>query len=218
MPRPIWVTLLILSTAPLCSMHIVRADDPAPSGQWGHVEGEGSGARWVGDMCHSPGATALMEHALNQPGAATLVVRDISTKLYDEKALPGQVSLVCHVTGVLKRSQSVDGKLVSGTFTMKAGTGHGLWDSAVQWVADDECDRPPYGGTVAEYKAFVEVFGKLLDKPANVLTATCKLKFAGADRTPLYNLGFTDADIDIKSTADLAVAELNAMRKRLRNE
>ena len=38
------------------------------------------------------------------------------------------------------------------------------------------------------------------------------MKFSGTPRTALYNLGFTDADIDAKDTEDLAVDMLSAAR------
>jgi hypothetical protein len=76
---------------------------------------------------------------------------------------------------------------------------------------DPRCNVPPYGGTVAEYKAFVANFGQYV-VPARVLSSMCNMKFSGTPRTALYNLGFTDADIDAKDTEDLAVDMLSAAR------
>jgi hypothetical protein len=72
------------------------------------------------------------------------------------------------------------------------------------WAGDPRCDTPPYGGTVGEYKAFVKNFGSLV-MPAKFLGGLCNMKFGNADRTGLYNMGFTDSDIDSKATADLGV-------------
>jgi hypothetical protein len=49
--------------------------------------------------------------------------------------------------------------------------------------------------------------------PAKFLSSICEVKFGGADRTTMYNLGFTDQEIDSKPTADLAVDMLTAIRQ-----
>jgi hypothetical protein len=60
-----------------------------------------------------------------------------------------------------------------------------------------------------------QTFGALVT-PARVLSAVCDAKFGG-DRTALYNLGFTDDDIDTRDTADLAVEMLGAIRNIARH-
>jgi hypothetical protein len=76
---------------------------------------------------------------------------------------------------------------------------------------DPRCNAPPYGGTVAEFQAFVKNFGVLV-VPTKILPAICNAKFGGADRTGLYNLGFTDQDIDGKDTEDLGVQMIIALK------
>ena len=83
-------------------------------------------------------------------------------------------------------------------------------------AADPRCSTPPYGGSVATYKAFIKNFGPLLDDPTRMLSGVCDAKFGG-DRTALYNLGFTNADIDTRDTADLAVEVIGAIRNIARH-
>lgn len=83
--------------------------------------------------------------------------------------------------------------------------------SATAHAGDPRCDAPPYGGTIAGFKAFVKDFGAIV-VPANVLPAVCNAKFGG-DRTALYNLGFTDHDIDAKDTEELAVEMIVKLNK-----
>lgn len=78
------------------------------------------------------------------------------------------------------------------------------------YAADPRCAVPPYGGTVQSFKAFVQSFGHLV-VPTKFLSAVCNAKFGG-DRTGMYNLGLTDADIDSKDTEDLAVQMIIAMK------
>jgi hypothetical protein len=75
-----------------------------------------------------------------------------------------------------------------------------------------KCSAPPYGGSAAHYRAFIKDFGRLLDNPARMLSAICRAKFEGADRTPLYNLGFTDSEIDGEETSDFAVKMIAALK------
>lgn len=77
-------------------------------------------------------------------------------------------------------------------------------------AGDARCNAPPYSGTVAGYKAFVKNFGAMLDDPTRTLSSVCASKFGG-DRKALYNLGFTDADIDSKNTSDLSVDVVTAL-------
>jgi hypothetical protein len=76
---------------------------------------------------------------------------------------------------------------------------------------DPRCSAPPYGGTVAGFQAFVKNFGHIV-VPTQTLPAICNAKFSGAPRTGLYNLGFTDQQIDTKSTEDLAVDMIFALK------
>jgi hypothetical protein len=81
--------------------------------------------------------------------------------------------------------------------------------------ADDQrCNAPPYGGSVAEYKSFVKNFGSVV-APAGYLKNICNIKFGGANRTVLYNLGFSDEDISSKDTEDLAVDVIFATKQTL---
>ena len=82
--------------------------------------------------------------------------------------------------------------------------------SCVANAADPRCNAPPSGGTVNGYKAFVKNFGSVVP-PVKILGSVCNAKFGG-DRTGLYNLGFTDADIDSKDTATLAADVVMAMK------
>lgn len=76
---------------------------------------------------------------------------------------------------------------------------------------DPRCSAPPYGGTVAGFQAFVKNFGHIV-VPTNTLPAICNAKFSGASRTGLYNLGFTDQQIDTTSTEELAVDMIIALK------
>jgi hypothetical protein len=76
---------------------------------------------------------------------------------------------------------------------------------------DPRCNAPPYGGTVGGFQAFVKNFGALV-VPTKILPAICNVKFSGADRTGMYNLGFTDQDIETKNTEDLAVQMVIALK------
>jgi hypothetical protein len=76
-------------------------------------------------------------------------------------------------------------------------------------AGDPRCNAPPYGGTVVAYKAFVSNFGHLAIS-ATMLPGICNAKYGGADRTGLYNLGFTE--IDSKDTEELAVDTIIALK------
>jgi hypothetical protein len=80
---------------------------------------------------------------------------------------------------------------------------------------DDRCRVPPYGMTDREFKAYVDAFGHLVTS-SKILPALCNLKYGRGDRTALYNLGFTDREIESKSLAELAVEELTAIRELAR--
>jgi hypothetical protein len=80
---------------------------------------------------------------------------------------------------------------------------------------EPKCKAPPYGGTEAKFRSFAQTFGVLVT-PSRVLSSVCDAKFGG-DRTMLYNLGFTDADIDARDTVNLAVEMLRAVRNIARH-
>jgi hypothetical protein len=74
-----------------------------------------------------------------------------------------------------------------------------------QACADDpRCKVPPFGMSESDFRSFVETFGGVI-VPTKTLPALCNAKFGGADRTGLYNLGFTDQDINSKNMGDLAL-------------
>lgn len=79
--------------------------------------------------------------------------------------------------------------------------------------ADDaRCRVPPYGMSESDFRSFTETFNGLITS-TKTLPALCNAKFGGADRTGLYNLGFTDRDIDSKNMGDLALQFVIAMKK-----
>jgi hypothetical protein len=76
------------------------------------------------------------------------------------------------------------------------------------------CDRPPYGMTVAGFKAAVkDIFEPLGIVPTKFLPVLCMAKFGGGDRASFYNLGLTDHDIDSDSMDQLVIDYLNAVRQ-----
>jgi hypothetical protein len=83
--------------------------------------------------------------------------------------------------------------------------------SPVAHADDARCNAPPYGGTVEGYKAFVKNFGNVV-VPTDMLQKVCNAKYGGASRTGLYNLGFTDKEIDSKDTEDLAADMILALK------
>ena len=48
--------------------------------------------------------------------------------------------------------------------------------------------------------------------PTKMLPAICNAKFGGGDRTGLYNLGITDAEIASKDVEDIAVQMIIALK------
>jgi hypothetical protein len=79
---------------------------------------------------------------------------------------------------------------------------------------DPRCNRPPYGGSPDRYRAALEAFGQKVEEAAKTLQAICNMKFGGADRTPLYNLGLKNADIDNEDTSLLAIKMLKAAKDK----
>jgi len=127
----------------------------------------------------------------------------------------------CHVTIVTSAGARILGTITSSQDA--SGQPHATWvkdtnaahlseAGQVGSVSDKRCIAPPYGGTVAGYKAFIKNFGPLLDNPTKMLAAICNVKFGHADRTTMYNLGITNEEIDTKDTADLAVQMVRALK------
>ena len=79
---------------------------------------------------------------------------------------------------------------------------------------DPRCNRPPYGGSPDRYRAALEAFGQKVEEAAKTLQAICNMKFGGADRTPLYNLGLQNAEIDREDTSLLAMKMLKAAKDK----
>ncbi|WP_354105090.1 hypothetical protein [Bradyrhizobium sp. LB14.3] len=87
---------------------------------------------------------------------------------------------------------------------------------AVAAHADDaRCAVPPYGASVHSFQAFAKNFGHLVT-PSKFLPSMCQIKYGGADRTSMYNLGFTDQDIDGKPLEDLWVEVLTELHRLAR--
>jgi hypothetical protein len=76
---------------------------------------------------------------------------------------------------------------------------------------DARCKAPPYGMSVSDFQAFVKTFGHLV-AVSRTLPPLCNAKYGGGDRTGLYNLGFTDQQIDSKDMGDLALDLLDALK------
>jgi hypothetical protein len=70
------------------------------------------------------------------------------------------------------------------------------------YAGDLRCNAPPYGSTMTEFKAFVRDYGNIV-VPNRVLAAVCNAKYGNASRAALYNLGFTDQEIDARDTVIL---------------
>jgi len=77
---------------------------------------------------------------------------------------------------------------------------------------DPRCSRPPYGGTVEEFQAFIKNLGYLLDNPSVTLSAICNAKFGSGDRTLLYEMGITDDAIANKSTYGIAIDLIRGLK------
>jgi len=73
------------------------------------------------------------------------------------------------------------------------------------------CEAPPYGGTLTDYKTFVERFGAII-KPQKILAGICNAKFGSASREGLHKLGFSDAKIQSENTEQLAVETIVALK------
>src|ERR1700689_2408380 len=87
-----------------------------------------------------------------------------------------------------------------------------LFVSRTAHASTQICDRPPYGMTVAGFKAAVkDIFEPYGIVATKFLPPLCLAKFGGGDRAPFYNLGLTDKEIDSESMNDLLVTYLNAI-------
>ncbi|HEY6579120.1 MAG TPA: hypothetical protein VIY09_07335 [Rhizomicrobium sp.] len=75
----------------------------------------------------------------------------------------------------------------------------------------ESCNVPPYGGTAADYNAFVQRFGRIV-RPEKILAGVCNAKFGNAPRDGLHKLGFTDARINSESTEHLAAETIAALK------
>ena len=70
-------------------------------------------------------------------------------------------------------------------------------------AGDLRCNAPPYGSTMTEFRAFVKDYGNII-APPHLLASVCNAKYGAESRKALYNLGFTDEEIDAKDTVVLA--------------
>jgi hypothetical protein len=75
-----------------------------------------------------------------------------------------------------------------------------------------QCAAPPYGDSVESYRAFIKDLGPLLDNPSKMLSGICMVKFGGTSRDALYNMGFTDGDIDTKSVGELGLQLMESLK------
>lgn len=78
-------------------------------------------------------------------------------------------------------------------------------------LAAENCNAPPYGGTPADYHAFVRRFGRIV-KPDKILADVCNAKFGNSPRDQLHRLGLTDAKINSENTEDLAADTIVALK------
>lgn len=94
---------------------------------------------------------------------------------------------------------------------------------SVAYPHEETCATPPYGASIDAYNLLVtetQLSGalqrsdapKLAPEVAEVLTRICKMKYEATDRTELYRLGFTAADIERSSTVMLTSEYLGVMK------
>jgi hypothetical protein len=170
------------------------------------------------DFCQQPNTVSFLLSGLHKTtGMAGARLDNISTTYTS----PDGNTFSCHVTVITNIGERILGTITSDQDA--SGQLHAAWakdagvtplpaTSQVVSIGDKRCNAPPYGGTVAGYKAFIENFGPLLDNPTKMLGSICNVKFDHADRTAMYNLGFTNEEIDTKDTADLAVQMIQALK------
>jgi len=170
------------------------------------------------DFCRQPNTVAFLLSGLHRTaGMEGAAIEGISTTY----ASPDGNTFSCHVTvvsstgartpGTITSSQDASGQLHANWINDASPTPPAV-PSQASGVGDRRCNAPPYGGTVAGYKAFIKDIGPLLDNPAKMLAGICNVKFGHANRTAMYNLGFTDEEIRTKDTADLAVEMVQALK------
>lgn len=80
---------------------------------------------------------------------------------------------------------------------------------------DPRCEAPPYGASQQAYDVIMREPGPLQGS-GELLASICAMKYGGADRSPLYRLGFTDEDIRKTSPAILLIEEAGAIRSLAR--
>jgi len=169
-------------------------------------------------FCQQPNTVTFLLNGLHKTaGMASATLESISTTFTS----PDGNAFSCHATivtsggerilGTITSSQDASGQLHSD-WVKDAGPTPQLPTTHVASVSDARCNAPPYGGTVAGYKAFIKDFGSLFDNPTKMLAGICNVKFGHADRTAMYNLGFTNDEIDTKDTADLAAQMVMALK------
>jgi hypothetical protein len=123
---------------------------------------------------------------------------------------PPPIGSPISLTGRLDLAKPVDASAVSASLVVLHGKRLSTADIGVPvnesrgGATVPRCDAPPYGGTDAEFKAYVKNFG-FLAVPTKILSAVCNAKYNGASRTGLYNVGLTDEEIDRESAEDVAV-------------
>jgi len=79
---------------------------------------------------------------------------------------------------------------------------------------DARCDGAPYGVPPEKYLALTNIITNLFGHPnLKLIAGICNMKYNGADRTTLYQLGFTDQQIDDTDTGQLVVDFLKALKK-----
>ncbi len=102
---------------------------------------------------------------------------------------------------------SAFGKLALGATIVFA------WSTTAH-AGDPRCYKPPYGGSPDRYRGIEETYRQTLDSVAKTLEEICNMKFGGADRAALHQLGFTDDAIDARDTTVLAVEMFQAVKDR----
>jgi hypothetical protein len=84
--------------------------------------------------------------------------------------------------------------------------------SSTAHAGDPRCNRPPYGGSPDRYRALTQAYSQTVDDLSTKLEGICNMKFGGADRTELLNLGLTNDAIDKADTSVLAVKLFQAAK------
>jgi hypothetical protein len=171
------------------------------------------------DFCQRPTTITFLLKGLHKTvGMEVAKLENISTTYTS----PDGNTFSCHVTVVTSARAGIPGTITTSQDAF--GQLHANWvidadtmplrnvPTSAPSIGDGRCNAPPYGDTVAGYKAFIKGIGPLLDNPAKMLAGICNVKFGHADRTTMYNLGFTDDEIRTKDTAELAVQMVQALK------